>query len=180
MIPINLYASIANYYLMNIHVYDACALIYLTKIKVKEKLPLLGSVIVSPTVKNELIADINRFSDAILLKHNIDIKIIEETKVKLNDGIFSKNLGKGENETILISIRNEGIPVTDDHQAINYAVNCGLKPKTSELILLDLLKDNIISHKEFQTFFNELAHIKSLKPDIVLFFKKKAEEIIKK
>ena len=165
---------------MNIYVYDACALIYLTRIKVKEKLPLLGSVIVSPTVKNELTADIDRFSDAKLLKHNLHNKIIEERKIKLNDVIFSKNLGKGENETIVICIRNEGIPVTDDHQAINYALNCGLKPKTSELILLELLKQNIISHKEFQIFFKELTQIKSLKPDIVLFFKNKTEEIIKK
>ncbi len=165
---------------MNIYVYDACALIYLNKIKAKEKLTLLGSVIVSSTVKNELAADIDRFSDAKLLKHNLDNNVIEERKIKLNNVSYSKNLGKGENETIVICIKNEGILVTDDHQAINYALNCGLKPKTSELILLELLKQNIISHNEFQIFFKELAHIKSLKPDIVLFLKKKAGEIIKK
>lgn len=165
---------------MNIHVYDACALIYLTKIKVKEKLPLLGSVIISPTVKNELIAEIDRFSDAKLLKRNLDNKIIEETSVKLNDVKYSRNLGKGENETIVICIRNGGIPVTDDHQAINYALNCGLKPKTSEIILLDLLKQNIIKYKEFQIIFKELARIKSLKHDVILFFKNKAEEIMNK
>jgi len=165
---------------MNIYVYDACALIYLTKINVKKKLPLIGSIIVSPTVKNELIADIDRFSDAKILKHNIDNKMIEERKIKLNNVISSRTLGKGENETIMICVKNKGIPVTDDYQAINYALNCGLKPKTSELILLELLEKNIISHKEFQISFNELAHIKSLKPDIVLFFKNKAEEIMNK
>jgi len=165
---------------MRLYVYDACALIYLTKIKVKEKLPLLGSVLVSPIVKNELIADIDRFSDAKLLKKNLDNKLIEERKVKLNNVNFAKNLGKGENETIVICIRNEGIPVTDDSQAINYALNCGLKPKTSELILLELLKQQIISYEEFQTMFEELVHIKSLKHEVILFFKNKAEEIIKK
>lgn len=165
---------------MNIHVYDACALIYLTKIKVKEKLPLLGSVIISPAVKNELIADIDRFSDAKLLKRNLDNKIIEEASMKLNNVIYSRNLGKGENETIVICIRNGGIPVTDDHQAINYALNCGLKPKTSEIILLDLLKQNIIKYKDFQIIFKELARIKSLKHDVILFFKNKAEEIMNK
>lgn len=163
---------------MSIYVYDACALIYLTKINVKEKLSLLGSVIVSSTVKNELTADMNRFSDAKILQRNLDNKIIEERKVKLNDVTFSKNLGKGENETIAICLGNSGTPVTDDHQAINRALNYGLKPKTSELILLELLSQNIISHNEFQIFFKELAHIKSLKPDIVIFFKNKAKEII--
>jgi len=59
-------------------------------------------------------------------------------------------------------------------------LNCGLKPKTSELILLELLKQQIISYEEFQTMFEELAHIKSLKHEGILFFKNKAAEIIKK
>ncbi len=165
---------------MNIYVYDACALIYLTKIKVKEKLPLIGSVFVSPAVKSELTADINRFSDAKLLKQNLDNKVIEERKLELNDVVFIKNLGIGENETIAMCIKNGGIPITDDHQTINYALISGLKPKTSEIILLELLEQKIIDFKEFQIFFKELAQIKSLKPDIVIYLKKKAKELIKK
>ena len=50
----------------------------------------------------------------------------------------SENLGKGERETIEICVKSDGIPVTDDHHAMNYALNLGLKPKTSEVILLEL------------------------------------------
>lgn len=159
-------------------VYDACSLIYLTKIQLKEKLPLLGTVIVSPSVKNELITDINSFSDAKTLKSNFDNKIINESKLKLKDIFSSEYLGRGEKETIEICIKSEGIPVTDDHQAINNALNFGLKPKTSEIILLDFLRNNIINYQEFKAFFKELALIKSLRADIILFFKNKAKEIV--
>ena len=95
--------------------------------------------------------------------------------------IFSSEyLGRGEKETIEICIKNKGIPVTDDHQAINNALNFGLKPKTSEIILLDFLRNNIINYQEFKAFFKELALIKSLKSDIILFFKNKAKEIVNK
>ncbi len=159
-------------------VYDACSLIYLTKIQLKEKLPLLGTVIVSPSVKNELITDINSFSDAKTLKSNFDNKIINESKLKLKDIFSSEYLGRGEKETIEICIKSEGIPVTDDHQVINNALNFGLKPKTSEIILLDFLRNNIINYQEFKAFFKELALIKSLKSDIILFFKNKAKQIV--
>ncbi|GAH77824.1 unnamed protein product, partial [marine sediment metagenome] len=106
-------------------VYDACSLIYLTKIQLKEKLPLLGTIIVSPSVKNELITDINSFSDAKTLKSNFDSKIINESKLKLKEVFSSEYLGRGEKETIEICIKSEGIPVTDDHQAINNALNFG-------------------------------------------------------
>jgi hypothetical protein len=54
-----------------------------------------------------------------------------------------------------------------------------MKPKTSELILIDLLKEGIISYEDFRIYFRELAQIKLLKPEIVLFFTDKALEIAK-
>lgn len=163
---------------MKIFVFDACSLIYLTKIKIKEKLPLLGNVIVSKTVRSELIADLDRFFEAKTLKKNLEKEMIKESKLILNDIFSSENLGKGERETIEICINSEGILVTDDHQAINYAFNLGLNPKTSEVILLDLFQLNIINYLEFKAYFKELAGIKSLKPEIVSFFKIKAKSIL--
>jgi len=52
-------------------VFDACSLIYLTKINLKEKLTKLGEVIVSQTVKNELVEEIDQFEDAKTLNRNI-------------------------------------------------------------------------------------------------------------
>lgn len=164
---------------MKIFIYDACSLIYLTKINVKEKLVQLGSVNVSPIVKTELITEKEKYSDAKVLKENLDKKIIEEMKLKLEKSIFSKNIGKGEDESIQLCLQIDATLVTDDHHAVNIALNAGLKPKTSELILFDLLKDGIISHEDFKTYFRELAQIKLLKPEIVLFFTEMAMEIAK-
>jgi hypothetical protein len=62
-------------------IFDACSLIYLTKINLKEKLTKLGEVIVSQTVKNELIEEIDQFEDAKILNRNIENKI-EILKIK--------------------------------------------------------------------------------------------------
>ena len=180
MSSININASNAIIIMMKKFVFDACSLIYLTKLQIKEKLPLLGNIIISQTVRNELIADLDKFSDAKTLKKNLDKKIIKESKFKLKDIYTSENLGKGEKETIEICVKSEGIPVTDDHQALNYALNLGLKPKTSEMILLDFLQEDIINYQEFKALFKELVMIKLLKPDIVSFFKEKAKYIVDK
>ncbi|TFG01460.1 MAG: hypothetical protein EU540_03645 [Promethearchaeota archaeon] len=161
-------------------VFDACSLIYLTKLQIKEKLPLLGNIIISQTVRNELIADLNKYSEAKTLKKNLDKKIIEESKLKLKDIYISQNLGRGEQEAIEICIKSDGILITDDHQALNYALNLGLKPKTSEIILLDFLREDIINYYEFKALFKELAIIKLLKPDTVSFFQEEAKNIINK
>ena len=159
-------------------VFDACSLIYLTKIQLKEKLPLLGEILVSLTVKNELIADVEKFREAKTLKKNINKKLIKENKSKIENIFSSKKLGKGEKETIEICLDIKGIPVTDDQKALNFALSLGLKPKTSEVIILDLFKENIIDYQEFKLFLKELAVIKALKPEILSLFKKKAKEII--
>ncbi|KKM66190.1 hypothetical protein LCGC14_1483650 [marine sediment metagenome] len=88
-------------------------------------------------------------------------------------------MGKGEKDTIEICLKNGGIPVIDDHQALSLAISVGLQPKTSEIILIDLLKKSIIDYEKFNTLFVELAVIKALKPEIIMFFNKKAEEIHK-
>ncbi len=164
---------------MKKYVFDACSLIYLTKINIKEMLPKLGDVIVSSTVKNELIEDIETFKDAKTLKKNIKKKIIKESDYKIKDLFSTKIMGKGEKDTIEICLKNEGIPVTDDHQALNLSISLGLQPKTSEIILTDLLRKSIIDYEIFRILFGELAVIKALKPKIITFFNKKAEEIIK-
>lgn len=51
--------------------------------------------------------------------------------------------------------------------------------KTSEILLIDLLKRSIIDYEKFNTLFGKLAVIKALKPEIITFLNKKAEEIIK-
>ncbi len=151
----------------------------MTKINIKELLPKFGDITVSSTVKNELIEDIDKFKDAKMLKKNIKKKIIKESNYNTQDLFSTKNLGKGEKETIEICLKGEGILVTDDHQALNLAISIGLQPKTSEIILLDLLERAIIDHERFYTLFGELAVIKALKPEVITLINKKAEDIIK-
>ena len=160
-------------------IFDACSLIYLTKINIKEKLPKLGEVIVSQTVRNELVEEIDQFEDAKILNRNIKNKIIKESNYKLKNFFTTKNLGQGEKDTIEICLKDEGVLVTDDHKALNLALSIGLKPKTSEVILLDLLKKSVIDYKKFTKSFEELALIKALKPEVVKFINKKAKKIIK-
>lgn len=88
------------------------------------------------------------------------------------------NLGTGEKDTIEICLEKEGILVTGDHKALNLALGLGLKTKTSEIILLDFLKNSIITYDEFQKSFWELAHIKNLNPEIISFIFDKAKQII--
>ena len=162
---------------MDIFIYDACSLIYLTKINIKEKLVFLGSVKICKSVKNELTSELEKFSDARRLKENLDKNIIEVSRYKTTGRRIPGNIGKGEYESIALCLEIDALFVTDDHQALNIALNTGLKPKTSEIILIDLLKKKIINYESFKVYFLELAQIKSLKPEIVLFFNEKAREI---
>ena len=164
---------------MKIFIYDACSLIYLTKLNVKEKLVHLGTVYVSPIVKSELISEKQKYSDAKMLQDNFNRNVIKEVKLKGGKSIFSKNVGKGEDESIQLCLQLDGILVTDDHHAVTMALYAGLKPKTSEIILIELLKEGIVNYEDFQNYFRKLAQIKLLKPEVVLFFMDKANEIDK-
>lgn len=120
---------------------------------------------------------ISKFSDARRLKENLDKNIIEVSRNKTKGRRIPGNIGMGEYESIALCLEIDALFVTDDHQALNLALNTGLKPKTSEIILIDLLKKKIINYESFKVYFLELAQIKSLKPEIVLFFNEKAREI---
>jgi predicted nucleic acid-binding protein len=165
---------------MTEYYYDACSLIYLTKIGAKELLPCLGRVNICVTVKDELLEDEGKHPDAKTLKENIDNCVIhiQESELILTSSI--SNLGKGEKETIEYCLSDEAILVCDDRQAVNYAVGRGLIPKTSEFILLDLFDKNVLAEEEFNEKFGRLATLKQLKLSIVDFFKTRASEIAKK
>ncbi|MBD3340531.1 MAG: hypothetical protein GF353_15595 [Candidatus Lokiarchaeota archaeon] len=159
-------------------VFDACSLIYLTKIKIKEKLSLLGNIIISETVIKEATADIEKFEEAQIIKNNIEKKILKKYNSELKNIFSTKNLGKGEKEVIETCSHSDRIPVIDDQKAFNFALTLGLTPKTSEIILLDLLERDIINYNEFKKFFMNLVSVKLIKPDILDFFKNKAKSII--
>jgi hypothetical protein len=159
--------------------FDACSLIYITKIDLKEHLPALGKVYVSKSVKRELIRDLDRFDDAKILNENIKTNLINISDFEMKNRFSNLNLGIGEKDTIEICLEEEGILITDDHKALNLALGIGLKPKTSEIILLDFLKKSIITYEVFQKSFWALARIKNLNSEIISFIFDKAEEIIK-
>ncbi|TXT63063.1 MAG: hypothetical protein BAJALOKI3v1_440010 [Promethearchaeota archaeon] len=180
MISIIIYLSIAIVLMIMVKLFfDACSLIYITKINLKEHLPALGKIYVSQSVKEELISDLERFDDAKVLNENINHKLINIRNFKRTNRFSNRNLGLGEKDTIELCLKEDGVLVTDDHKALNLALGIGLKPKTSEIILLDFLKNSIISYENFKNSFWELARIKTLNPEIIAFLFDKAKEMIK-
>ncbi len=139
----------------------------------------MGKIYVSQSVKRELISDVDRFDDAKILKGNIKNNLINISDFETTNRFSNLNLGIGEKDTIEICLEEEGILITDDHKALNLALGIGLKPKTSEIILLDFLKKSIITYEVFQKSFWALARIKNLNSEIISFIFDKAEEIIK-
>ncbi|MHC1591867.1 MAG: hypothetical protein ACXQS8_07265, partial [Candidatus Helarchaeales archaeon] len=149
-------------------VFDACSLIYLTKISLKETILSLSNEIMIPTsVKEEVLVNIEASKDARIINANIKSGDIKEEKIK--ESIMFKNLGRGELEAIKLAETHNYILVTDDKLAINLGLNRGLKVKTTEILLFDLLKEKIISHKMFKEKLFELQKIKTLKPDVFQF-----------
>ncbi len=167
--------------IINMYVIDACSLIYITKINCKEKLATLGTFFIGDEVEKELLHGLERFPDAQTISNNINRKkiLILNTEDIVISKIFDK-LGPGEAETIQIAVEKGFQLVTDDQEAIKLAISQGLKPKTSEILLLMLLESEKINYGQFISNFNKLAKIKLLKTDVVEFFTKKAEEIRKK
>ncbi len=158
--------------------FDSCSLIYLTKIGMKELLPSLGyNVFLGTATKEEVTRETEKYAEAKILKGNIEKKIIQEVSLEKPTYPFPISLGKGEREMIDLCLSMGGIPVTDDHQALNYARSRGLSPKTTEILLLRFLEEKIIALNEFRQKFNKLAIIKNLKPGIVNFIYQKANSI---
>lgn len=160
---------------MDTYIFDACSMIYLTKIQVKENLPNLGNITISTKVKNELIDSIEKYPDANTIKNNLNKKLIQVAEIKGISLPNSLRLGQGELETIEICKNLNYILVCDDKKAYNYAKVRGLKPITSEIILLQLVQKKIISLNEFEKKFDDLANLKVLKQDVVNYFKKKVK-----
>lgn len=159
-------------------IFDACSLIYLTKIEMKEMLPKLGDILIGSIVKNEATDEPEKYPDAEIIQRNLDNDIIKEIPYKVEKLPKLVNLGEGEKEAIELCKKERAILVCDDGEAIKYAISRGLKPKTSEIILLDLLKADKITIEMFNERFYKLGVIKSLKPEIVEHFIEKAKTII--
>ncbi|MHA1230111.1 MAG: hypothetical protein ACTSRP_05365 [Candidatus Helarchaeota archaeon] len=154
---------------------DACSLIYLTKISIKEVLlDNFKAVIIPNYVKKEVLYDTNLYKEAKIIEQNINNKKIKVKDIKIE--ITSKNLGKGELEAIELAIIENSLLITDDKLALTKCLLKNVSVKTSEVLLIDLLKRKIISYDEFKCKLNELNKIKTLKPDIFQFILKEGEK----
>jgi len=161
--------------------FDACSLIYLTKIGMKELLPTLGyNLFLCPVVKEEVTTEPEKYPEASTLGENIEKSIIQEVSNENPSNPAPVSLGKGEREMIELCLSMGGIPVTDDHQALTYARGRGLLPNTTEIILLDFLEKQVKTINEFRQRFDRLTIIKNLKPSIVNLVLQKADTIAKK
>ncbi len=160
--------------------FDACSLIYLTKIEAKELLPRLGcDICIGSVVMEEITHEPKKHPEAQVLQTNLKKKIIQVVTQESSALSVPPSLGKGERETLHLSITKGGTIVTDDHLALKYARGRGLDVKTSDTILLELLRNQVITIEVFREKFNHLARIKTLKPAIVQLINQKAEAIAK-
>ncbi len=159
------------------YIIDACSLIYLTKIDLKEIFLAHFNVVIVESVKAELLRDVDKYPDAKIIKNNIDQKKLASSKFTNSNKLESINLGQGELDTVRIALHQELIPITDDLQGIRYAKSQGLTPKTSEIMLLKLFEAKKISFKEFTEKLHKLAAIKSLSIGIINFFMEQAKSL---
>jgi len=160
---------------MNKIVFDACSLIYITKISMKEIITkTFSNIMITSTVKKEILCDLQKFTEAKVLKANIETKKIIERDLKASR--ITKSLGLGESEAINLAKNEKALLITDDILAINQALSWEIIVKTSELLLLLLLEKKVITYNEFKGKLNELNMIKTLKPKVLEIVLKEAEK----
>ena len=123
-------------------VFDACSLIYITKISLKNLIMnTFSNIIIPTTVKKEVLFDSEKYSEANTIKKNFESKKLTEKKIQIKK--ITKNLGQGESEAISLADEEESLLITDDKLALNLAINRGVQVKTTETLLLILLKKKI-------------------------------------
>ncbi|MHA1785034.1 MAG: hypothetical protein ACTSVE_07525 [Candidatus Helarchaeota archaeon] len=156
-------------------VIDACSLIYITKISLKETIiKAFKNIIISEAVKKEVLQDLKKYSEAKFIEKNITSKKIKNKTIK--NIRTSKNLGQGGLKSITLAEIEKSPLLTDDKLALNNGIIYGIQVKTSEILLIELLKDGIINYKTFKEKIHELQTIKILKPNLFQFILKEGEK----
>ena len=152
-------------------VLDACSLIYITKISIKKLvIESFTDIMISEAVKKEVLFDINRYFEAKTINQNIISKNINLKSISTQK--LSNNLGIGETEAISLAKSEHALLITDDKLPLRIALNFGLKVKTTETLLLYLLKEKKINFIQFKEKLNNLNQIKTLKPEVYSFILK--------
>lgn len=153
---------------MNKIVFDTCSLIYITKISLKKLITNVFSNIFIPTmVKKEVLYNPDEHIEGDTIKKNLDSKKIIERKIRITQ--FTKHLGLGELEAINLAKDENALLITDDKLALNWALFRGIRVKTTETLLILLLKKKLIDFKLFMEKIIELNKIKTLKPEVFQF-----------
>ena len=156
-------------------VFDACSLIYITKISVKELIiKIFSNILIPPTVKKEVLYDSDKYLEANIIKKNFDSKKLIEKSIKIKK--FTRNLDLGELEAINLAENEKSLLITDDKLALNLALNRGLQVKTTETLLILLLKERLLDFMLFVEKMNDLNIIKTLKPEVFQIIMKEAEK----
>ncbi len=152
-------------------VLDACSLIYITKISIKKLvIESFTDIMISEAVKKEVLIDINRYFEAKTINQNIISKNINLKSISTQK--LSNNLGIGETEAISLAKSEQALLITDDKLPLRIALNFGIKVKTTETLLLYLLKEKKINFIQFKKKLNNLNQIKTLKPEVYSFILK--------
>ena len=154
---------------------DACSLIYLTKISVKEDILKLGEINIAQSVKSELLVNAGAFLDAQIIQQNIQARKIHVISTTIP--YPTKVVDWGEQESLNLCKQTKETLICDDKRAINVAQAQSIRIQTSEMILLELFRLEMISYDKFEESFKKLARIKSLSAEIVEFFLLKAKHI---
>ncbi|NVM56049.1 MAG: hypothetical protein HWN66_20290 [Candidatus Helarchaeota archaeon] len=133
-----------------------------------------SNIIIPTTVKKEVLFDSEKYSEANTIKKNFESKKLTEKKIQIKK--ITKNLGQGESEAISLADEEESLLITDDKLALNLAINRGVQVKTTETLLLILLKKKNLDFLTFIEKMNDLNKVKMLKPEIFQLILKEAEK----
>ncbi len=158
---------------------DSCSLIYSIKIDIFDALKSLYSkIIISPTVKEEVIdsGKLKDFSDALIAEEKLNLGLIKIHSPK--SMLQNIKLGKGETEILSLALEEQCPCLIDDIKAQKAGLNLKVDLKSTILILLELLKQKIITLTEYHSSLRKYGIIANLS-HLELWFYEKLGDFLK-
>ena len=147
---------------MTVIKFDSSSLIYLVKLDfINHLMNHYSRIIIPNNVKLEIVDEgkIRGKSDAYIIERNIDLGKIE---VEMPSRNLDFNLGNGETAVINLAIdekKDDPVVCIDDLKAEKIAFNLNINIISSDILILQFLKNEIITRKECEEYLTKLSKI---------------------
>jgi len=145
------------------YVFDSSSLIYLGKLKVLEKIKLLGRGFIPKKVYKEVVekgfqrGELEAKYIRQLIKNNQFI--IKGAKANISSIIETPILSEADKEVILLAKETKAIAITDDRYAKQIAQSIGVKSHGSLYVILKLVEKKEISKKEAINYVDKMIKL---------------------